>query len=36
MGYTMQLKQMYEETAPAIAEEINKRSRADAVVLTGG
>lgn len=36
MGYTMQLKHMYEETAPAIAEEINKRSRADAVVLTGG
>lgn len=36
MGYTMQLKQMYEETAPAIAEEINKRSRADAVILTGG
>jgi D-proline reductase (dithiol) PrdB len=36
MGYTMQLKQMYEQTAPAIAEEIDKRSRADAVVLTGG
>ena len=36
MGYTMQLKQMYEETAPAIAAEISKRSRADAVVLTGG
>ena len=36
MGYTMQLKQMYDETAPAIAEEINKRSRADAVILTGG
>ena len=36
MGYTMQLKQMYDETAPAIAEEISKRSRADAVVLTGG
>lgn len=36
MGYTMQLKQMYEETAPAIAEAINKRSRADAVLLTGG
>jgi D-proline reductase (dithiol) PrdB len=36
MGYTMQLKQMYEETAPAIAEEIDKRSRADVVVLTGG
>ena len=36
MGYTMQLKRMYEETAPQIAEEIDKRSRADAVVLTGG
>lgn len=36
MGYTMQLKQMYEQTAPAIAEEIDKRSRADAVILTGG
>jgi len=36
MGYTMQLKQMYEQTAPAIAEEIDKRSRADVVVLTGG
>ncbi len=36
MGYTMQLKQMYEETAPQIAEEIAKRSRADAVILTGG
>jgi D-proline reductase (dithiol) PrdB len=36
MGYTMQLKQMYEETAPQIAEEIDKRSRADIVVLTGG
>ncbi|MFN0118898.1 MAG: glycine/sarcosine/betaine reductase selenoprotein B family protein [Blastocatellia bacterium] len=36
MGYTMQLKQMYEDTAPAIAAEIDKKSRADAVVLTGG
>src|SRR5262249_2975009 len=31
MGYTMQLKRMYAETAPQIAEEIDKRSRADAV-----
>jgi D-proline reductase (dithiol) PrdB len=29
MGYTMQLKKMYEETAPAIADEIFKKSRAD-------
>jgi D-proline reductase (dithiol) PrdB len=36
MGYTMQLKSMYEETAPRIAEEIDKRSRADVVILTGG
>ncbi len=36
MGYTMQLKRMYEETAPAIAEHINKKSRADVIVLTGG
>ena len=36
MGYTMQLKRMYEETAPQIAEEIDKRSRADIVLLTGG
>lgn len=36
MGYTMQLKRMYEETAPQIAEEVDKRSRADVVVLTGG
>lgn len=36
MGYTMQLKLMYEETAPAIAAEIDKKSRADAVILTGG
>lgn len=36
MGYTMQLKRMYEETARQIAEEIDKKSRADVVVLTGG
>jgi D-proline reductase (dithiol) PrdB len=36
MGYTMQLKAMYEGTAPEIANEIDKGSRADAVVLTGG
>jgi D-proline reductase (dithiol) PrdB len=36
MGYTMQLKRMYEETAPQIAEEIDKKSHADLVVLTGG
>ena len=36
MGYTMQLKAMYEGTAPEIASEIDKGSRADAVVLTGG
>jgi D-proline reductase (dithiol) PrdB len=36
MGYTMQLKRMYEETAPQIAEQIDKKSRADLVVLTGG
>jgi D-proline reductase (dithiol) PrdB len=36
MGYTMQLRRMYEETAPAIAEHIDKKSRADIVVLTGG
>jgi D-proline reductase (dithiol) PrdB len=36
MGYTMLLKRMYEETAPAIAEYIDKKSRADIVVLTGG
>jgi D-proline reductase (dithiol) PrdB len=36
MGYTMQLKAMYEGTAPAIANEIDKGSRADAVILTGG
>ena len=36
MGYTMRLKQMYEETAPAIAEQIDRKSRADVIVLTGG
>ncbi|MDQ3798243.1 MAG: glycine/betaine/sarcosine/D-proline family reductase selenoprotein B [Acidobacteriota bacterium] len=36
MGYTMRLKDFYEETAPAIADEIDKGSRADIVVLTGG
>ncbi len=36
MGYSMQLRQLYEQTAPAIAEEVDRVSRADAVVLTGG
>lgn len=36
MGYTMQLKLMYEQTAPAIAEYIDKVGKADAVILTGG
>jgi D-proline reductase (dithiol) PrdB len=36
MGYTMQLKLMYEQTAPAIAEYVDKRAKADVVVLTGG
>ena len=36
MGYTMRLKRMYEETAPQIAEVIDKKSHADAVILTGG
>lgn len=36
MGYTMKLKDMYEQAAPAIADEIDKGSRADAVILTGG
>lgn len=36
MGYTMQLKAMYEGTAPEIANEIDKGGRADAVLLTGG
>lgn len=36
MGYTMRLKDMYEQSAVQIAEEIDKGSRADAVILTGG
>jgi D-proline reductase (dithiol) PrdB len=36
MGYTMQLRRMYEETAPAIAEFVDKKSKADVIVLTGG
>ena len=36
MGYTMQLKAMYEGTAHEIANEIDKGSRADVVGLTGG
>lgn len=36
MGYTMQLKKMYEEMAVQIAEEVDKRSRADVILLTGG
>jgi hypothetical protein len=36
MGYTQRLKAMYEGTAREIANEIDKGSRADAVVLTGG
>jgi D-proline reductase (dithiol) PrdB len=36
MGFTMRLKEMYERTAPEIANEIDKKSRADVVVLTGG
>ncbi len=36
MGYTMRLKNMYDETAPEIANEIDRGSRADAVILTGG
>jgi D-proline reductase (dithiol) PrdB len=36
MGYTMRLKEMYDETAPSIAREIDRGSRADAVILTGG
>jgi len=35
MGFSMKLKQMYEEVAPAIAKEV-ERSSADLVVLTGG
>jgi D-proline reductase (dithiol) PrdB len=36
MGFTMRLKEMYDETAPQIAKEIDRGSRADAVILTGG
>ena len=36
MGYTMQLKAMYEGTAPEIANDVDKLSRAVVVVLTGG
>jgi|SRR5215813_2922829 len=36
MGFTMQLKAMYEGTAREIANEIDLGSRADAVILTGG
>jgi D-proline reductase (dithiol) PrdB len=36
MGYTMRLKDFYDESAPAIAGEIDRGSRADAVILTGG
>ena len=36
MGYTTQLRKMYEETAPAIAELIERESGADVVVLSGG
>jgi D-proline reductase (dithiol) PrdB len=36
MGYTTQLRRMYEETAPEIAERIDRESRPDVVVLTGG
>jgi D-proline reductase (dithiol) PrdB len=36
MGYTMRLKNMYDETAPQIADEIDRGSQADAVILTGG
>jgi D-proline reductase (dithiol) PrdB len=36
MGYTTQLRRMYEETAPQIAERIDREARADVVVLTGG
>ncbi|MFN2595622.1 MAG: glycine/sarcosine/betaine reductase selenoprotein B family protein [Pyrinomonadaceae bacterium] len=36
MGYTMQLKAMYEGAAPQIANEIDRGGRADAVILTGG
>ncbi len=36
MGYTMQLRRMYEETAPQIAERVDREARPDVVVLTGG
>ncbi len=36
MGYTMQLKKMYDETAPQMAEYVDKKCKADVVVLTGG
>jgi len=36
MGYSMQLKLMFEQTAPAIAEFIDRQAKADVVVLTGG
>ena len=36
MGYAMKLKQLYDETVPAIADQIERVSKADAVVLTGG
>jgi D-proline reductase (dithiol) PrdB len=36
MGYTMRLKEMYDTTAPAIADEVDRGSRADIVLLTGG
>ena len=35
-GYSQQLKAMYEGTAREIANQIDRSSRADAVVLTGG
>lgn len=35
MGYSQQLRDLYERAAPAMAKEI-ERSRADAVVLTAG
>jgi len=35
-GYSQQLRAMYEGTAREIANDIDKTSRADAVVLTGG
>jgi len=35
-GYSQQLKAMYEGTAREIANQIDRTSRADAVVLTGG